>query len=116
MAARYRAFSSGEMSCDGLGVPADERKRRFQVVACRRHKLLAFVLEVAFAVPAGVQSRRHVAQCTVEFTDFISAFQVGFEFIECKNGYQPSLFCCILQWVSDHAAHDFIENKQENQV
>ena len=85
-------------------------------MACRRHKLLAFVLEVAFAVPAGVQSRRHFAQRTVEFTDFISALQVGFEFVECKNGYQSSLLCRVNQWVSDHAAHNFIKEEQENQV
>ena len=38
------------------------------------------------------------------------------ELVECKNGYQSSLLCRVNQWVSDHAAHDFIENKQENQI
>ena len=60
-----RVFLRRNVLRDGLGVPADERKRRFQVVACRRDKLLSFVLEVAFAVPAGVQSSRHFAQRTV---------------------------------------------------
>ena len=85
-------------------------------MACRRDKLLSFVLEVAFAVPAGVQSRRHFAQRTVEFTDFVSAVQVRFEFVECKVCNQICFSRRVNQWVGHHAAHDFIENKQENQV
>ena len=111
-----RVFLWRNVLRDGLGVPADERKRRFQVVACRRDKLLSFVLEVAFAVPAGVQSRRHFAQRTVEFTDFVSALEVGLELIECKVCNQICFSRRVNQWVSDHAAHDFIENKQKNQI
>ena len=85
-------------------------------MACRRDKLLSFVLEVAFAVPAGVQSSRHFAQRTVEFADFVSAVQVRFEFVECENGYPIGFSCRINQWGGHHAAHNFIKEEQENQV
>ena len=111
-----RVFLWRNVLRDGLGVPADERKRRFQVVACRRHKLLAFVLEVALAVPAGVQSRRHFAQRTVEFTDFISAFQVGLELVECKVCNQIGFSGRFVQWVGNHAAHELIEQEQKQNI
>ena len=85
-------------------------------MAGRRHELLAFVLEVAFAVPAGVQSSRHFAQRTVEFADFVSAVQVRFEFVECENGYPIGFSCRINQWVGHHSTHNFIKEEQENQV
>ena len=85
-------------------------------MAGRRHELLAFVLEVAFAVPAGVQSSRHFAQRTVELADFVSAFQVGLELIERKNGYPIGFSCRVNQWVGHHSTHNFIKEEQENQV
>ena len=111
-----RVFLGRNVLRDGLGVPADERKRRFQVVACRRNKLLAFVLEVALAVPAGVQSRRHFAQRTVEFTDFVSAFQVGLELVECKVCNQIGFSGRFVQWVGNHAAHELIEQEQKQNI
>ena len=85
-------------------------------MAGRRHKLLAFVLEVALAVPAGVQSSRHFAQRTVEFADFVSAVQVRFEFVECENGYPIGFSCRINQWVGHHSTHNFIKEEHKYQV
>ena len=85
-------------------------------MACRRNKLLAFVLEVALAVPAGVQSRRHFAQRTVEFTDFVSAFQVGLELVECKVCNQIGFSGRFVQWVGNHAAHELIEQEQKQNI